>query len=440
MSWIQIEPNKFENGSGWNLELDPQFGWIMYHEEIEDEFSDSFIVLADLFGNPGQSVITVDPLTGKIPTTLIPSLAISEVFVTSNQTQMLALNCQRGDLAIRTDIPGPAMFILALDDATSLGSWIQITVSYPDWINIQNKPTQFPPTDHDHNLIHYTKSETDLALSGKRNAGNIPASEISEDSTRRFVSDSEKAQWNDAVTVTPEWNDVQNKPTEFNPVSHNHNDLYYTQAQVDALIAAIPTGSSSGGFDVGDIKTSARNTPATGWLLLNGQTIGNTGSGASNVGTGFQNLYVLLWSDWSNTVLPIQDFSGSATSRGASALADWNAGKRLPLPNLAGRVSMGAGTGSGLTARSLGQSIGEENHLLSLPEIPPHNHGGGIHNHPVNTGGFLANGGSTSIKVGYTSVTKTNTDASAAIINTEGEGLGHNNIQPSLVLNYFIKH
>ncbi|XDD52557.1 phage tail protein (plasmid) [Leptospira sp. WS92.C1] len=238
--------------------------------------------------------------------------------------------------------------------------------------------------------------------------------------------------------VATDWNDILNKPTEFNPASHNHDTRYYTQAQVDALIASIPSGSS--GFDVGDIKESARSSPLIGWLLLNGQTIGNVGSGASNTGTNFQNLYILLWSDWPNAAIPIQDSSGVATSRGASALADWNLGKRLPLPNISGSSPMGAGNGPTLTARSLGDRIGEENHLLSISEIPAHNHGGGVHNHPVSTSNFSLTGGGISTKVGFSSVTKTNTDASAAIITTEGGGLGHNNIQPSLVLNFFIKY
>ncbi|PJZ43628.1 hypothetical protein CH361_19480, partial [Leptospira brenneri] len=45
----------------------------------------------------------------------------------------------------------------------------------------------------------YTKSEVDTALGGKRNTGNIPASEVTESTSRRFVSDSEKDKWNNAI-------------------------------------------------------------------------------------------------------------------------------------------------------------------------------------------------------------------------------------------------
>ncbi|MGJ4753483.1 phage tail protein [Leptospira kmetyi] len=437
MSWTQVNTDRYENGSGWILELDGIFGWILYNENIEDEITDSFIVLADLFTNPGQSVITLDPATGKIPTGYMPALAINDTFTVNNQAAMLALTAERGDIAIRTDIPGPGMFILTGDDPTFFGNWIPLTTQFPDWNSVQNKPTAFPPLGHDHDNRYNTKSEIVSALLLKRDVGPIPATEVTPDSTHRFVTDAKIAQWDSPPAS--DWSTLANKPATFPPSAHDHDTRYYTQAQVDALIAAIPTGSSSGGFDVGDIKTSTRNTPATGWLLLNGQTLGNTGSGANNLGTNFQNLFILLWNDWSNTALPIQNSSGAPTTRGVSAIADWNALKRLPIPNLSGRSPIGSGTGSGLTPRALGDSLGEENHLLTIPEIPAHNHGGGTHNHQVNRLNFAQSGGGISTLVGSTSSQKGVTDMSAAIIQTQGGGSAHNNMQPSLVLNYFIK-
>ncbi|MBM9546151.1 hypothetical protein JWG40_03935 [Leptospira sp. 201903074] len=45
----------------------------------------------------------------------------------------------------------------------------------------------------------YTKSEVDSALGGKRNTGNIPAAEVNDSTSRRFVSDSEKDKWNNTI-------------------------------------------------------------------------------------------------------------------------------------------------------------------------------------------------------------------------------------------------
>jgi len=68
----------------------------------------------------------------------------------------------------------------------------------------------------------------------------------------------------------------------------------------------------------------------------------------------------------------------------------WNtggeAGDEFRIPDSRGRSSIGAGTGAGLSARTLAQIGGEENHQLIIGEIPSHNHGGGVHGHG-NTGG-----------------------------------------------------
>ncbi|OLY59328.1 hypothetical protein BV917_15100 [Leptospira santarosai serovar Guaricura] len=70
-------------------------------------------------------------------------------------------------------------------------------LSSPDWTVIQNKPSVFPPTLHDHDSRYYTKSESDSALLQKRNTSTpIPAVEVVEDTTHRFVTDTERAAWN----------------------------------------------------------------------------------------------------------------------------------------------------------------------------------------------------------------------------------------------------
>ncbi|MDI7189112.1 hypothetical protein [Leptospira santarosai] len=235
MSWIQVETDRYENGSGWILERDGIFGWIVYNEEIEDEFPDTFIVLSDLFTNPGLSVITADPATGKLPTQYLPALAINDTFVVNGQAAMLSLNAQRGDIAIRTDIPGPGMFILSGDDPTFLPNWIPLTTQYPDWNNIQNKPVAFPSSNHDHDSRYYTKSETDSALLQKRNTGAIPAVEIVEDTNHRFVTDAEKGTWNSPPSAA-DWNTLSNKPVSFPPSNHDHDSRYYTKTEADSAL------------------------------------------------------------------------------------------------------------------------------------------------------------------------------------------------------------
>lgn len=87
----------------------------------------------------------------------------------------------------------------------------------------------------------------------------------------------------------------------------------------------------SGGTETGDITFSVRGTK-TGWVLANGETIGNASSGASGrANADTVNLFTELWNNWSNTEAPV---SGG---RGVSAAADYAANKTIQLPDLRGR-------------------------------------------------------------------------------------------------------
>lgn len=46
------------------------------------------------------------------------------------------------------------------------------------------------------------------------------------------------------------------------------------------------------------------------------------------------------------------------------------------LPNLRGRTAIGSGENTGLTSRALGQTLGAENHVLTVGEMPNHAHAG----------------------------------------------------------------
>jgi hypothetical protein len=62
--------------------------------------------------------------TGKLPTSQLPALAISNVYVVSSQAAMLALPSDVGEIAIRTDVS--KSFILTTSPASTLGNWAEL--------------------------------------------------------------------------------------------------------------------------------------------------------------------------------------------------------------------------------------------------------------------------------------------------------------------------
>ncbi|EKY1977326.1 hypothetical protein SMD51_002413 [Cronobacter sakazakii] len=67
----------------------------------------------------------IDSGTGKLPVSIIPSVALTVPFVVSSQVQMLALNAEVGDVAKRTDLG--YSFMLGAEPASTLSNWVQLT-------------------------------------------------------------------------------------------------------------------------------------------------------------------------------------------------------------------------------------------------------------------------------------------------------------------------
>jgi microcystin-dependent protein len=109
------------------------------------------------------------------------------------------------------------------------------------------------------------------------------------------------------------------------------------------------------------------------------------------------------------------------------------------LPSLAGRAVVGQGTGSGLTARSMGATGGVEAHVLNTNEMPSHTH---TSNAVGNTVGLIkADGSNTAVDVDSSAVEPNIYAAPVALtIDSAGSGAAHNNMQPFAVLNYIIRY
>lgn len=235
----------------------------------------------------------------------------------------------------------------------------------------------------------------------------------------------------DAADAVP-WAGVSGKPSTFPPDSHTHDDRYYTESEVDALLAA------SSGVPTGTMADYVGSTAPTGWVLLSGRTIGNASSNATNrANADTATLFALLWDSFTNTELAIVDSAGSPSTRGASAAADFAANKALPVPDLRGRTAFGkddmggsaanriaAAQKHGVNGATLGAAGGSAEHVLTEAEMPSH-----IHETRVTTGGGSASSNNAD---GQSASDREDTFAT-------GGDEAHTNMPPFIVLNKIVK-
>jgi microcystin-dependent protein len=136
--------------------------------------------------------------------------------------------------------------------------------------------------------------------------------------------------------------------------------------------------------NIGDLKWSVVNRDSHGWLLCDGRLLSRT---------QYRELFDVI-----------------GTSFGQDAPED-----SFFLPDCRSRVLGAIGQGNGLSNRTLGEQTGEENHTLTINEMPFHNHGGitstnGTHSHTgtTSTNGTHSHTGTTSTDGSHTHTTNAN--------------------------------
>lgn len=169
-----------------------------------------------------------------------------------------------------------------------------------------------------------------------------------------------------------------------------HQPRYFDGTTDHAL--ALATGGGGGAVPAGTIQAYAGSTAPSGWLACDGSAVSRT---------TYSDLFTAIGTTWGAG-------DGSTT---------------FNVPDFRGRALIGDGTGSGLTARTLGDTLGAETHTLTVDELPSHNH---------------TAAGSTS-KTNGTSFKRV--DGYDGDLGTGGRGgdQPHNNMQPSAVVKWLIK-
>lgn len=85
----------------------------------------------------GAGNVPVLDANGKLVESVIPAVAITEVFVVDSQAAMLALNAQVGDVAIRTDVN--RSYILQTVPASTLDNWKELLTPTDSVLSVNGK-------------------------------------------------------------------------------------------------------------------------------------------------------------------------------------------------------------------------------------------------------------------------------------------------------------
>ena len=203
---------------------------------------------------------------------------------------------------------------------------------------------------------------------------------------------------------------------------YNNNSVNYYKSKLDI--------NKYLAIRVGDYKYTSCNSDVNNWLICDGRSL---------LISSYQSLYNVIGTSFGST--------------GAGYFS---------LPDYRGRVPGAIGSGTGLTTRNLGSSVGAETHTLDTSQIPGHTHTGttdssGSHTHTITDPGHshnyvnnVNNQGTDNAFATETaaddqdlsqttgsSVTGITVDSSGAHTHTfttqsTGGGLAHNNMQPTL--------
>jgi hypothetical protein len=184
------------------------------------------------------------------------------------------------------------------------------------------------------------------------------------------------------------------------------------------LIAEMVTALAAGAV-TGEAKYYCGTAAPSGYVLADGNTIGNASSGGTaRANADTVNLFTLLWNNYANGQLAIQDSSGSASTRGVSASADYAANKRLPLPDCRGNVLAGIDNMGGTAANRLtvagagfdGTIMGNSGGSQTTTGVAAHTHTitDPTHNHTITNGAHSHQfGGLQGVTTGGTNVVST---------------------------------
>lgn len=142
------------------------------------------------------------------------------------------------------------------------------------------------------------------------------------------------------------------------------------------------------------------------------------------------------WSYCDGSVLPISEYDALFTLIGTTYGGDGQ--QTFALPDLRGRLPLHQGTGPGLTPRQIGAAFGEEQVTLTSQTLASHTHAVGATASP-GTSPTPGAGVFAGVSTGAAYAAAAGSVAmNGQVVSTVGGGSAHDNLMPSLVINYII--
>jgi len=142
------------------------------------------------------------------------------------------------------------------------------------------------------------------------------------------------------------------------------------------------------------------------------------------------------WATCQGQLLPINQNQALFSLLGTTYGGDGQT--TFALPDLRGRAPIGVGQAPGLSNYVLGQKVGEENHTLTVAEIPSHSHflnvSTDVGSSDSPQGKFPARNAAAVPQYGFSS----DSVGAATAVGVAGGSQAHENRQPSLVLRWCI--
>ena len=157
---------------------------------------------------------------------------------------------------------------------------------------------------------------------------------------------------------------VGGSPDTWGTENNNAWDQVDSALYAVSLVAnsAVATSAPTGMIAAFDLAAA----PA-GWIALNGGTVGNAASGGTTRANADTAAYFAAMWAFNNTLRPIQDSTGTPTTRGASAAADFAANKRITISNPTNRVLRGIGADAPALGDVQADSLKDHTHDVAIP-------------------------------------------------------------------------